>query len=110
MAITKMDTVPQGYTWVRDVYPNAKWLGGDEGAIDIGNRKLTSNDYVIVNDKAYFNPVTPGNVWTRDLFPNAEWDAKTKNINLPGLGTITPQQYEGYNGRSYINPTQIASM
>ena len=110
MAITKMDTVPQGYTWVRDVYPNAKWLGGDEGAIDIGNRKLTSNDYVIVNDKAYFQPVTPGNVWTRDLFPNAEWDAKTKNINLPGLGTITPQQYEGYNGRSYINPTQIASM
>ena len=110
MAITKMDTVPQGYTWVRDVYPNAKWLGGDEGAIDIGNRKLTSNDYVIVNDKAYFNPVTPGNVWTRDLVPNAEWNNKDKSITLPGLGTLPQGQYEGYNGRSYVNPTQIGKM
>jgi hypothetical protein len=110
MAITKMDTVPQGYTWVRDVYPNAKWLGGDEGAIDIGNRKLTSNDYVIVNDKAYFNPVTPGNVWTRDLVPNAEWNNNDKSITLPGLGTLPQGQYEGYNGRSYVNPTQIGKM
>ncbi len=109
MAITKMDKVPEGYTWVRDVYPNAKWLGGDEGAIDIGGRKLTSNDYVMVNDKAYFKPVTPGNVWTRDLVPNAQWN-KDKSITLPGLGTLQPGQYEGYNGRSYVNPTQIASM
>jgi hypothetical protein len=111
MAITKMDTVPQGYTWVRDIYPNAKWLGGDEGIIDVGNnKKLTSNDYVLVNDKAYFNPVTPGNVWTRDLVPNAQWNNKDQSISLPGLGTLDRNQFDLSNGKSYVNPTQIAKM
>ncbi len=111
MAITKMDSVPQGYTWVRDVYPNAKWIGGDEGVIDIGNnRKMTANDYVIVNDKAYFNPISQGNVWTRDLIPNAQWNQKDQSITLPGLGTLNRNQFDLYNGRSYVNPTQIAQM
>lgn len=64
-----MANVPSGYVWIRDLIPDVQWNQDDQSITLPNGTKLAKNQYTIVNDRAYVNPIALASLYRPQATP-----------------------------------------
>lgn len=100
--------VPAGYTWVRELDPNAVYQGGMIKAL---GKTYKPGEYYLEGGRAYVpNPVPEGAQWIRSYFPGGQvsYNPATDTIELPGGLKLQRNALTAVGGKTYATPGQLA--